>query len=158
MDLASACLRRIEELNPKLNAFITVTGETALEEARRAENEVRRGEWKGPLHGIPIALKDLIDTAGVKRTAASAVFRDRVPVDDAEIVRRLKAAGAVFLGKLNLHEFAFGGSGGRNVLCSHWDRHGGLNSATGSALRDRWFQADIRDGQCSRRDSTVLVV
>src|SRR5437868_11752580 len=111
MDLASACLRRIEELNPKLNAFITVTGETALEEARRAENEVRRGEWKGPLHGIPIALKDLIDTAGVKRTAASAVFRDRVPVDDAEIVRRLKAAGAVFLGKLNLHEFAFGGSG-----------------------------------------------
>ncbi len=110
VELTQACLGRIEQLNPKLNAFITVTAESALAEARAAEAEIHRGRWKGPLHGIPIALKDLVDTAGVRTTAASGVFKDRVPAQDAEIVRRLKAAGAVFLGKLNMHEFAYGGS------------------------------------------------
>src|SRR5690349_2154131 len=66
VELTSACLERIERLNPKLNAFITVTGDAALEEARRAETEIARGEWKGPLHGIPLAVKDLIETAGVR--------------------------------------------------------------------------------------------
>ena len=94
----------------ELNAFITVTADAALADARRAEADIQRGNWKGPLHGIPIALKDLVDTAGVRTTAASGIFKDRVPTEDAEIVRRLKTAGAVFLGKLNLHEFAFGGS------------------------------------------------
>jgi aspartyl-tRNA(Asn)/glutamyl-tRNA(Gln) amidotransferase subunit A len=103
-------LSRIERLNPKLNAFITVTGDSALNEARHAESEIRQGNWRGPLHGIPVALKDIIDTAGVRTTAASGIFKDRVPPKDAEVVRRLKAAGAVFLGKLNLHEFAYGGS------------------------------------------------
>src|SRR6478736_7285424 len=70
VELTSACLERIERLNPKLNAFITVTGETAMEEARRAETEIARGEWKGPLHGIPLAVKDLIETAGDRTTAA----------------------------------------------------------------------------------------
>jgi aspartyl-tRNA(Asn)/glutamyl-tRNA(Gln) amidotransferase subunit A len=93
-----------------LNAFITVTADSALAEARQAGTEIRRGEWKGPLHGIPIALKDLIDTAGVRTSGASELFKDRIPAKDAEIVRRLRAAGAVFLGKLNLHEFAYGGS------------------------------------------------
>jgi aspartyl-tRNA(Asn)/glutamyl-tRNA(Gln) amidotransferase subunit A len=111
VELTRACLERIAQLNPGLNAFITVTADSALEDARRAEGEIQHGEWKGPLHGIPIALKDLVDTAGVLTTAASAVFRDRVPREDAEIVRRLKAAGAVLLGKTNLHEFAYGGSG-----------------------------------------------
>jgi len=110
VELTQACLKRIELQNPKLNAFITVTGETALAQAREAEAEIQRGQWKGPLHGIPLALKDLVDTAGVPTTAASALFKDRVPSQDAEIVRRLKAAGAVLLGKLNMHEFAFGGS------------------------------------------------
>ena len=110
VELTNECLRRIERLNPKLNAFITVTADSALTEARQAETEIQRGDWKGPLHGIPIALKDLIDTAGVRTTAASELFKDRIPTEDAEIVRRLKAAGAVFLGKLNLHEFAYGGS------------------------------------------------
>src|SRR5204862_5397263 len=82
----------------------------ALAQARAAEGEIQRGNWKGPLHGVPIALKDLIDTAGVRTTAASGVFKDRIPAQDAEVVRRLKAAGAVLLGKLNLHEFAYGGS------------------------------------------------
>jgi len=70
-----------------------------LEQARQAEAEIRRGDWRGPLHGIPLALKDLIDTSGVPTTAASAHYKDHIPVDDAEVIRRLKAAGAVLPGK-----------------------------------------------------------
>ena len=103
-------LRRIEKLNPALNAFITIMSESARAEARRAEAEIFRGEWRGPLHGVPVALKDLIDTAGVRTTAASALYKDRVPNHDAEVVRRLRQAGAVIIGKNNLHEFAYGGS------------------------------------------------
>ena len=110
VELTRACLQRIERLNPSLNAFITVTAEKALAQAHAAEAEVGRGQWRGPLHGIPIALKDNIDTAGIRTTAASAVLADRIPNQDAEVVRRLKAAGAVVLGKLNMHEFAYGGS------------------------------------------------
>src|SRR6266852_3554860 len=110
VELTTDCLARIERLNPKLNAFITVTAESALAQARQAEAEIRRGNWRGPLHGIPLALKDLIDTAGVRTTAASSLFKDRIPAEDAEVVRRLREAGAVLLGKQNLHEFAYGGS------------------------------------------------
>jgi aspartyl-tRNA(Asn)/glutamyl-tRNA(Gln) amidotransferase subunit A len=110
VELTVECLKRIDRLNRKLNAFVTVTAESALAQAREAEAEIQKGQWKGPLHGIPIALKDLVDTAGVRTTAGSALFKERVPTQDAEIVRRLKAAGAVLLGKLNMHEFAFGGS------------------------------------------------
>jgi aspartyl-tRNA(Asn)/glutamyl-tRNA(Gln) amidotransferase subunit A len=111
VEVTRACLERIAQLNPGLNAFITVTADSALDDARRAEEDIHSGKLKGPLHGIPIALKDLVDTAGVPTTAASAVFGERVPKEGAEIVRRLKAAGAVLLGKTNLHEFAYGGSG-----------------------------------------------
>jgi aspartyl-tRNA(Asn)/glutamyl-tRNA(Gln) amidotransferase subunit A len=110
VDLAKDCLTKIARLNPALNAFITVTGDLALEQARRAEDEIQRGHWRGPLHGIPLGLKDLLDTAGTRTTAASALFKDRIPTQDAEVVRRLRDAGAVFLGKQNLHEFAYGGS------------------------------------------------
>ena len=110
VDLTRACLQRIERYNTALNAFITVTADQALEAARTAEAEQSQGKWRGPLHGIPIALKDNIDTAGTLTTAASGLFKDRVPTEDAEVVRRLKEAGAVFLGKLNLHEFAYGGT------------------------------------------------
>jgi aspartyl-tRNA(Asn)/glutamyl-tRNA(Gln) amidotransferase subunit A len=110
VELTTACLARIDRFNPALNAFITITAESALQQAREAEAEVNRGKWRGPLHGVPIALKDLFDTAGVKTTAASGVFKDRIPTEDAEVVRRLKAAGAVLLGKTNMQEFAFGGS------------------------------------------------
>jgi aspartyl-tRNA(Asn)/glutamyl-tRNA(Gln) amidotransferase subunit A len=116
LDLVRDCLQEIDQLNPSLNAFITVTAESALAEAKQAEAEIRSGYWRGPLHGIPIGLKDLIDTAGVRTTAASAIFRDRVPTEDAEVVKKLRAAGAVFLGKQNLHEFAYGGSS----LISHY--------------------------------------
>jgi len=110
VELTNDCLARIEKLNPKLNAFITVLSDLALADARRAEQEIQRGNYRGPLHGIPIGLKDLIDTAGVRTTAARAQYKDRIPVEDAEVVRRLKAAGAIILGKQNLHEFAYGGS------------------------------------------------
>ena len=108
VDLTKECLKRIERHNPTLNAFITVTAEQAMRQAKEAEAEIQRGHWRGALHGIPLALKDLVDTAGIRTTAASAVFKDRVPSEDAEVVRRLKAAGAVLLGKLNMHEFAYG--------------------------------------------------
>jgi aspartyl-tRNA(Asn)/glutamyl-tRNA(Gln) amidotransferase subunit A len=108
VDLTEACLKRIERYNATVNAFITVTRDQALTAAREMADEQRRGKWRGPLHGIPIALKDNIDTSGVRTTAASELFKDRVPSDDAEVVRRLKTAGAILLGKLNLHEFAYG--------------------------------------------------
>ncbi len=110
VELTLGCLGRIEELNPTLNAFISVTADSAMAEARKAETEIVRGEWRGPLHGIPIALKDLIDTAGVRTTAASRLCENRVPEKDADVVRRLRQAGAVIVGKNNLHEFAYGGS------------------------------------------------
>jgi aspartyl-tRNA(Asn)/glutamyl-tRNA(Gln) amidotransferase subunit A len=108
--LTEACLARIETYNPKLNALITVMREQALAQARDLDSEQRSGRLRSPLHGIPIALKDNIDTAGVRTTAASAVFDDRVPREDAEVTRRLKEAGAVLIGKTNLHEFAMGGT------------------------------------------------
>src|SRR5579872_2826375 len=108
--LTEACLARIETYNPKLNCYITVMREQALAQARELDAEQRSGRLRGPLHGIPIALKDNIDTAGVRTTAASAVFDDRVPAADAEVARRLKNAGAVLIGKTNLHEFAMGGT------------------------------------------------
>jgi aspartyl-tRNA(Asn)/glutamyl-tRNA(Gln) amidotransferase subunit A len=110
VELTQACLQRIDRFNPALNAFITITRDQALRDARDMEAEQRRGKWRGPLHGIPIALKDNIDTAGIRTTAASGVFKDRVPAEDAEVVVRLKKAGAILLGKLNLHEFALGGT------------------------------------------------
>jgi aspartyl-tRNA(Asn)/glutamyl-tRNA(Gln) amidotransferase subunit A len=110
VDLTTACLKRIDQYNPMLNAFITVAREQALASAQQMEAEQRNGKWRGPLHGIPIALKDNIDTAGIRTTAASGVFKDRVPTEDAEVVVRLKRAGAILLGKLNLHEFALGGT------------------------------------------------
>ena len=91
-----------------LNAFITVTAEQALAQAREREAEIGRRQWRGPLHGIPIALKDNIDTAGIRTTAAAAAFAERVPAADAEVARRLHEAGAILLGKLNMDECAYG--------------------------------------------------
>ena len=108
--LTEACLARIETYNPKLNAFITVLRAQAMAQARELEAEQRAGKLRGPLHGIPIALKDNVDTAGIRTTAASALFDERVPEHDAVVAARLKAAGAVVIGKTNLHEFAMGGT------------------------------------------------
>src|SRR5262249_146478 len=140
LDLTGACLAEIERRNPELNAFITVTAESALEQARRAEAEIVRGEWKGPLHGIPVAIKDLVETAGVRTTAGCAVLKDNVPGADAEVVRRLKAAGAVLLGKLNLHEFAYGASG----IIGHF-----------GPARNPWNTAHVAGGSSSGSASAV---
>jgi aspartyl-tRNA(Asn)/glutamyl-tRNA(Gln) amidotransferase subunit A len=108
VELTRLCLERTEALDPVLNAFITVTAEQAMLQAEQAERELHSGHDRGPLHGIPIALKDLIDTAGTRTTCASRILRERVPDQDAAIVRRLEAAGAISLGKTNCSEFAMG--------------------------------------------------
>ena len=110
VELTRAYLARIESVDRRVNSFITVTADRALEQARVLEAELTRGGPRSPLHGIPIGLKDNIDTAGVLTTAASAVYADRIPAEDAECVRKLRDAGAIFLGKLNMHEFAYGGT------------------------------------------------
>jgi aspartyl-tRNA(Asn)/glutamyl-tRNA(Gln) amidotransferase subunit A len=110
VEITKSCLDRIERINPSINAFITIMHDSVLAQAREAEKEIMAGHWRGPMHGIPIGLKDLIDTAGVKTTCASALFAERVPKEDAEVVRRLKRAGAVLIGKQNLQEFAWGGT------------------------------------------------
>jgi len=106
VELAAGCLQRIDA-KPELNAFITVMRESALADARRAEEEIGAGKYRGPLHGVPISVKDLVDVAGTPTTAGSAV-PPRRPEVDAPIVTRLREAGAVIVGKTNLHEFAFG--------------------------------------------------
>jgi aspartyl-tRNA(Asn)/glutamyl-tRNA(Gln) amidotransferase subunit A len=114
VELTKLMLSRIERLNPKLNAYITVTAELALAQARKAEAELfaprgRKGRRdRGPLHGVPISLKDNIHTAGIRTTAGSKILRDFIPKEDAVAVAQLKDAGAVLLGKTNMHEFAYG--------------------------------------------------
>ena len=109
VELTQSFLDRIEATDDRLHSFIIVLKEQALDDARLAEAEIRRGDYKGPLHGIPFALKDLYDTAGITTTSGSKVDIDRVPTEDATTTARLKAAGGILLGKLAMHEFALGG-------------------------------------------------
>ena len=138
--LTKAMLERIQLIDSKVNAYITVSGEDALAQARSLDIEQKNGKLRGRLHGIPIALKDNIDTAGIPTTAASNVYRERIPKEDAEVARRLKTAGAVLLGKLNLHEFAAGGTGHVSAFATThnpWDLDrvtGGSSSGSGGAL------------------------
>jgi aspartyl-tRNA(Asn)/glutamyl-tRNA(Gln) amidotransferase subunit A len=163
VELTRGCLDRIEKLNPALNAFITVAADSALAESRQAEEEIGRGKWRGPLHGIPIALKDVIDTAGVRTTSASALHENRIPSEDAEVVRKLRNAGAIILGKNNLHEFAYGGSS----LISYfgpvhnpWDRTriaGGSSGGSASAVAaDMCYAAIGTDTAGSIREPAAL--
>ena len=139
-ELTSACLKRIARINPELNAFITVMADRATQDARVADMEIASGKWRGPLHGIPIGLKDLFDTAGVRTTAGSAIFADRVPSEDAEVVRRLKSAGAVIIGKLNMHEFAYGDTSAQShfgPVRNPWNRDrvaGGSSGGSAAAV------------------------
>ncbi|HKV34783.1 MAG TPA: amidase [Pyrinomonadaceae bacterium] len=140
VELTRVCLKRIEELNPKINAFITVLAESALADARAAEAEIFAGNWRGPLHGIPIGLKDLIDTAGVRTTCGSALFADRIPSEDAEVVLRLKNAGAILIGKQNMQEFAWGGTSASSyfgAVRNPWDNEriaGGSSGGSAAAV------------------------
>jgi aspartyl-tRNA(Asn)/glutamyl-tRNA(Gln) amidotransferase subunit A len=124
VDLVHACLDRIARHDRDLGTFITLTSDSALDEAKRADADLANGVDRGPLHGIPIALKDLYDTAGVRTTAGSRIFADRVPDRDSAVVERLRSAGAVFLGKLNLHEWALGVTNQNphfGPTCNPWD-------------------------------------
>jgi aspartyl-tRNA(Asn)/glutamyl-tRNA(Gln) amidotransferase subunit A len=107
-ELVEECLRRIEADNPRLNAFIAVTADEARQEARQADGELAEGRDRGPIHGVPISIKDIIDMRGLPTTAASRVRQGHVAEHDAPIITRLRRAGAVFVGKTNLHEFALG--------------------------------------------------
>src|SRR5579864_5952709 len=107
-EATEAHLSRIERLNPTLNAYIAVTADQARAAAKAADAAIARGEYRGPLHGVPVGIKDLLDLAGVPTTMGSKILRDNVAAQDATAVRKLKEAGAVILGKHNLHEFAFG--------------------------------------------------
>lgn len=106
VEVTEAHLRRIEALNDSIFGFLTVAGDRAMDEARKAEEEIARGDWRGPLHGIPYGAKDIIDTAGIRTTHGSSFFPDNVPSEDACVISRLKEAGAVLLGKTHTHEFA----------------------------------------------------
>jgi len=147
--LTRAYLDRIERLEPTINAFITVTAETAMAAAEMRDAERASGRVRGPLHGIPIALKDNIDTAGVLTTAASAIYANRVPETDAECVIRLRAAGAVFLGKTNMHEFAYGGSSAETYfdpVHNPWALDyipGGSSGGSGAAVAARMCAAAL---------------
>ena len=110
VELVTAYLERIERLDGRLRAFITVCGESALVDAKRAESEAAKGQWRGPLHGIPFAVKDQLDTGGILTTSGSALLRSHVPAEDSTVVARLIQAGGILIGKLNLTEFALGGT------------------------------------------------
>jgi aspartyl-tRNA(Asn)/glutamyl-tRNA(Gln) amidotransferase subunit A len=158
VELTRAVLERAERLNPRLNAFISLMADEALAAARAAEAEVAAGNWRGPLHGIPVSVKDIFAVAGVPNTAGSKVFAGRVAGSDCEVVRRLKAAGAVIFGKNHLHEFAYGvtsnnphygparnpwdpdrvpggSSGGSGVAVGAGIGYGSMGSDTGGSIR-----------------------
>ena len=140
VEVAEVALARIERLNPALNAYCTLTAERALADARAAEAAVARGDALGPLHGVPISVKDLTFTRGVRTTRGSRLYADFVPEEDAPVVERVKAAGAVVLGKTNTPEFGWKGDSG-NLLFgptyNPWDRAktaGGSSGGAGAAV------------------------
>ena len=108
-EVVRAAIMRTERLDPKLNSYITNVAEQALDSAVRADTEIRQGQYRGPLHGVPISIKDHLDTAGIPTTAGSKVLQKRVPQTDAIVVRKLKQAGAIIMGKANMNRFAGGG-------------------------------------------------
>lgn len=140
LELTDACLNRIEAIDAKLHCFITLTIDLALQRARQAEKEIRSGTDRGPLHGIPIALKDLYATRGIRTTCHSAVLENWMPDYDATAVSKLSGAGAVLLGKLGMHEFAFGGpsvDAPFPAVRNPWNTAhipGGSSSGSGAAL------------------------
>ncbi|MBV9743325.1 MAG: amidase [Acidobacteriia bacterium] len=111
VELVTSCLERINELQSRLNAFITVAPESALSAAKAAETEIQQGQWKGPLHGVPIGIEDFYDTARMRTTAGFEHFRDRIPKKDATAVEKLKRAGAIVIGKTNMHTLGMGTTG-----------------------------------------------
>ena len=140
VELVQAFLDRIEAIDGKLRTVVTLLPERALAQARRAEAEILQGRYRGPLHGIPIGLKDLFDTKGIRTAAMSRVTPDRVPDEDATVVVRLEEAGTILLGKLAMFEFALGGPDPTSLLPparNPWDLErvpGGSSSGSGAAV------------------------
>jgi aspartyl-tRNA(Asn)/glutamyl-tRNA(Gln) amidotransferase subunit A len=140
VEVVGALLERIEGADGELNSFITVLPERALEEATRAEQEILGGDYRGPLHGVPVGLKDLIYTEGVRTTMGSAFFKDYVPDYSATVVPRLEEAGAIIIGKTNTHEFAYGPTGDRSYFGPTRNPHdparipGGSSAGSGAAV------------------------
>jgi aspartyl-tRNA(Asn)/glutamyl-tRNA(Gln) amidotransferase subunit A len=149
VEYARALIERIERHDRKLNAFLRFTPDLALADARRAETEIVRGEWRGPFHGVPYGLKDIVDYAGLPTTGHSKILRDNVATTDAVVTQKLRAAGGVFMGKLATHEFAIGGPSfdlpwppARNP----WHRDhfcGGSSSGSGAATAAGFLPAAI---------------
>jgi aspartyl-tRNA(Asn)/glutamyl-tRNA(Gln) amidotransferase subunit A len=141
VEVVRALLERIEAADKDLGAFITVLPESALEAAARAEEEMTAGRYRGPLHGVPLGLKDLIYTEGVRTTMGSAFFKDYVPDYSATVALKLEQAGAVLVGKTNTHEFAYGPTGDRSYFGPTRNPHdtrrisGGSSGGSGAALR-----------------------
>ena len=139
VELTQAYLDRIEALDGRVRSYVTLLPESALQEARTAENEIARGEYRGAMHGIPVAYKDLYDTEGVRTTGQSKVLEHRVPAEDCTAIVRLREAGAVNLGKLAMHEFALGGPKTSlfDQACNPWNLDhvtGGSSSGSGAAM------------------------
>ena len=132
-ELTDACLERIARRNPDLNAFIAVDEDGARAVASRTDDEIAAGRYRGPLHGIPISVKDLIDVKGLPTTAASKIRPKTPAARDAPIVANLRAAGAIVLGKCNLHEFAFGTTGEDSAFGPTRNPHDTSRSPGGSS-------------------------
>jgi aspartyl-tRNA(Asn)/glutamyl-tRNA(Gln) amidotransferase subunit A len=165
VELTQAYLARIERLDGRLHAYVRVLPDEALAAARAAEAEIAAGRYRGPLHGIPIGLKDIYDTAGVATEGGSKLCLGRVPTADATTTRLLKQAGAILLGKLTTWEFAIGGTAfdtpfppARNPWNTDRDPagHRRVDPLAGRLVRTRRSQADLRAGQ-PRWDHAAVV-
>ena len=149
VDLVKEKLNIIKEKNKDINAFITVMEEEALETAMLLEKELEDGKVRGPLHGIPIAVKDLIFTKGVRTTSGSKIFKDFIPNEDATVVQKLKDAGAIIIGKQNTHEFAYGPIGDRSYFGPCRNPHnlekvtGGSSSGSAAAVAANMVDASL---------------
>lgn len=146
VEVVEAHLRRIDQLEPKLNSFITLLADEAMAAARRSEEEIQQGNYRGPLHGIPLGLKDAYDTKGIRTTYGSQIFDTHIPQEDSTTVERLREAGAICMGKLNLHTLEFGGTGENEYygdMHNPWDitRYAG-GSSGGSA-------SAVASGECA---------
>jgi aspartyl-tRNA(Asn)/glutamyl-tRNA(Gln) amidotransferase subunit A len=140
VEITDAYLDRIDRLNPAVNAYVTITAQRAREDAKRAEDEIAAGQYRGPLHGIPIALKDLYATQGIRTTAGSKILSDWIPEADSTAARKLREAGSILLGKTNTHEFAWGTTTNNphyGATHNPWDLDripGGSSGGSGAAI------------------------
>ncbi|MBT2686795.1 amidase [Bacillus sp. ISL-47] len=149
VDVVKAAIDEVKNRDVEINSFITLTEDKAIEEAQVAESSIQKGIYKGPLHGIPIGLKDLINVKGVPTTVGSEIYKDYIPNEDAEIVNKLRNSGAINLGKLNMHQFAYGTTGDRSFFGPVKNPHdptrvtGGSSAGSGAAVAANFIYGSI---------------